>query len=204
MIKTWLAGSSNQVLNLLLFKIICRLQGNPICVNANLVQFCGSQKENDSNNQSSTNSNIECQVQSCPYEYVPASPVPCFCAAPLFVNYRLKSPGFSDFLPYRDRFHVGLASNLKLNVYQLDIYYFEWEVGPRLRMDLKIFPIFDNNSHFFNGTEVLRIRSKFTEWKITDSAVFGPYEILNFTLWGPYINGLSHGPYTTCFALETC
>ncbi|XP_057513201.1 probable LRR receptor-like serine/threonine-protein kinase At1g06840 [Actinidia eriantha] len=165
-----------------------RLQGNPICVNANLVQFCGSQKENDSNNQSSTNSNIECQVQSCPYEYVPASPVPCFCAAPLFVNYRLKSPGFSDFLPYRDRFHVSLASNLKLNVYQLDIYYFEWEVGPRLRMDLKIFPVFDNNSHFFNGTEVLRIRSKFTEWKITDSAVFGPYEILNFTLWGPYIN----------------
>ncbi|GFZ20006.1 leucine-rich repeat protein kinase family protein [Actinidia rufa] len=163
-----------------------RLQGNPICVNTNLVQFCGAQKEYVSNIQSSTNSTIECPVQSCPYEYVPASPLPCFCAAPLYIGYRLKSPGFSDFLSYRDPFQVYLTSGLKLNVYQLEIYSFTWEEGPRLWMDLKIFPVFDNTSHVFNRTEVLRIRSMFTGWKIPDSPVFGPYEVLDFTLWGPY------------------
>ncbi|KAL6967850.1 hypothetical protein U1Q18_033660 [Sarracenia purpurea var. burkii] len=164
-----------------------RLQGNPLCLNTNLVQFCGSQNENFTQAQSPTNYSGNCPVQACPYEYAPASPVPCFCAAPLHVQYRLKSPGFTDFLPYYSPFELYLTSGLKLNVYQLDIDSFIWQKGPRLMMNLKIFPVYiDNTSYVFNKTEVLRIRSLFTGWKIPDSEIFGPYELLSFPLWGPY------------------
>ncbi|XAR58822.1 Non-specific serine/threonine protein kinase [Bertholletia excelsa] len=168
--------------------VTVRLQGNPICLTMNLVQFCGSQSKYISHIQRSTNATKDCPAYSCPYEYVPASPVHCFCGAPLFVGYRLKSPGFSDFLPYTKQFERYLTSGLDLKIYQLDIYSFIWEEGPRLSMYLKIFPAFDNESHIFNKSEVLRIRSMFTGWKITDSDVFGPYEVLNFTLRSPYLD----------------
>uniref|UniRef100_A0A2N9F247 Protein kinase domain-containing protein n=1 Tax=Fagus sylvatica TaxID=28930 RepID=A0A2N9F247_FAGSY len=76
-----------------------RLQGNPYCLNSNLAPFCGSESEDKNNSQSSTNTTSVCLAQGCPppYEYSPTSPVACFCALPLFVGYRLKSPGFSDF-----------------------------------------------------------------------------------------------------------
>uniref|UniRef100_A0A5B7B4G6 non-specific serine/threonine protein kinase n=1 Tax=Davidia involucrata TaxID=16924 RepID=A0A5B7B4G6_DAVIN len=170
--------------------VTIRLQGNPICLNANSIQFCGSQNENVGNIQNSTNSTVICRAQSCPppYEYSPASTsVQCFCAAPLLVWYRLKSPGFSDFLPYIYQFEVYLTSGLNLNLYQLDIDLFIWQKGPRLKLYLKIFPVYiDNGLHVFNRTEVIRIRSMFTGWTIPDSEVFGPYELLNFTLLDPY------------------
>ncbi|KAF5954547.1 hypothetical protein HYC85_007403 [Camellia sinensis] len=170
--------------------VTVRLQGNPICLNTNLVQFCGSQNENDSNIQSSTNSNVACFVQSCPppYEYVPSSLVPCFCAVPLIVDYRLKSPGFSDFRPYTNLFEEYLTSRLELKAYQLDIATTPmWETGHRLGMYLKIFPVYiDNTHHLFNSSEVLRIRGLFTRWEIRDLKIFGPYEVLNFILLDPY------------------
>ncbi|KAF8364666.1 hypothetical protein HHK36_033346 [Tetracentron sinense] len=93
------------------------LQGNPVCSNANqlnIVQFCGSQSEDDFTTERSTNSSTDCPLQSCPlgnfYEYVPESPLSCFCAAPLLVGYRLKSPGFIDFLPYENQFEGYLTS----------------------------------------------------------------------------------------------
>lgn len=165
-----------------------RLQGNPICTNSNLVQFCGSQSEGFSRLVVSPNAS-ECRPQSCPrsYEYVPASPVPCFCAAPLLVGYRLKSPGFSDFRPYIYQFEVYLSSGLNLYLYQLDIGSPEWERGPRLRMNLKFFPAYTgNDSNLFNDSEIDRIQSFFTGWRIPDSKIFGPYELLNFTLLDPY------------------
>lgn len=170
--------------------VTVRLQGNPICSNTNLVQFCGPQNENKtvSHTPSATNSGDNCRVQSCPYEYSPNSPVPCFCAAPLIVGYRLKSPGFRDFVPYWVPFEVYLTTGLELNVFQLEIVSVFWEEGPRLRMDLKIFPVYVDNtsSYIFNGTEVQRIRSMFTGWLIPDSDIFGPYELIDFPLWGPY------------------
>ncbi|KAL7201297.1 hypothetical protein ACSBR1_033075 [Camellia fascicularis] len=80
--------------------VTVRLQGNPICSNTNLVQFCGPQNENKtvSHTPGATNSSDNCLVQSCPYEYAPNSQ--CFCTAPLIVGYRLKSPAFRDFEPY--------------------------------------------------------------------------------------------------------
>ncbi|CAL5374471.1 unnamed protein product [Camellia sinensis] len=119
--------------------VTVRLQGNPICLNTNLVLFCGPQNENEtvSHTPSATNSNDNCLVQSCPYEYAPNSP--CFCAAPLIVGYRLKSPGFRYFEPYWVPFEMYLTTGLKLNIFQLEIVSALWEEGPRLRMDLKIF-----------------------------------------------------------------
>ncbi|KAG5533873.1 hypothetical protein RHGRI_027914 [Rhododendron griersonianum] len=116
-----------------------QLQGNPICLNTNLVQFCGTQTQYISHIQSSENSNATCPVQSCPYEYAPSSPLSCFCAAPLLVGYRLKSLGFTDFRPYKYQFEVYLTNGLDLEIFQLYIDTFIWEEGPRLKMNLKFY-----------------------------------------------------------------
>ncbi|KAL0390338.1 UNVERIFIED_CONTAM: putative LRR receptor-like serine/threonine-protein kinase [Sesamum calycinum] len=120
------------------------LQGNPVCSASNLLQFCGPHEEDFSNTLNVTDLN-KCPPQACPppFQYAPPSPViSCFCAAPLLVGYRLKSPGFSDFLPYVDSFKEYLSSGLELNVSQLDIDSVAWQKGPRLRMYLKIFPAY--------------------------------------------------------------
>ncbi|XP_062171182.1 probable LRR receptor-like serine/threonine-protein kinase At1g06840 isoform X3 [Alnus glutinosa] len=173
------------------------LQGNPLCSNTNLEQFCGSESEDENYSQNSTNAIFNCPGCPPPYEYLPTSPVPCFCAAPLLVGYRLKSPGFIDFRPYRYAFENFLTSALELFPYQLYIDSFSWEEGPRLRMYLKIFPVFDENvknSHIFNGSEVWRIRKLFISWKIHDPDAFGPYEVLNFTLLDVYNDVITTPP----------
>ncbi|KAL0436630.1 UNVERIFIED_CONTAM: putative LRR receptor-like serine/threonine-protein kinase [Sesamum radiatum] len=165
------------------------LQGNPVCSASNLIQFCGPHEEDFSNTLNVTDLN-KCPPQSCPppFQYAPPSPViSCFCAAPLLVGYRLKSPGFSDFLPYVNSFKEYLSSGLELNVSQLDIDSVAWQKGPRLGMYLKIFPAYVNDSiRLFNRSEVIWIREMFSGWRIPDSEVFGPYEFLNFTLLDPY------------------
>ncbi|KAL5974845.1 hypothetical protein ACLOJK_031518 [Asimina triloba] len=172
------------------------LEGNPVCSNANrfnISQFCGSQNGAGVTTEGYANRSTTCPPYACPvddnFDYVPDSPEPCFCAAPLRVGYRLKSPGFSDFPPYKGLFEEYLTTGLKLDLYQLSIGSFIWEEGPRLRMYLKLFPLFGRNQTF-NKTEILRIRNMFTGWNIPDSDVFGPYELLNFTLLGPYTNVL--------------
>ncbi|KAF6142999.1 hypothetical protein GIB67_041067 [Kingdonia uniflora] len=172
--------------------VTIRLQDNPVCNAANqlsIVQFCGSQNGTLGEEDAPTESSAKCPPQSCPseyYEYVEESPISCFCAAPLLVGYRLKSPGFSNFLPYKDRFKVYLTTGLKLDLYQLSIVSLIWEEGPRLRMYLKLFPKFNNQSNIFNSTEIQRLRRMFVWWDIPDSSIFGPYELLYFTLVGPY------------------
>lgn len=136
-------------------------------------------------------SKMECRSQSCPmgYEYVPASPVPCFCAAPLRIGYRLKSPSFSYFPPYIRPFEVYLTSSLNFSLYQLYIDTYVWDKGPRLRMYLKLFPSVNSTpSNTFNESEVRRIRDIYASWSFRGSDFFGPYELLNFTLLGPYAN----------------
>ncbi|KAK1353128.1 putative LRR receptor-like serine/threonine-protein kinase [Heracleum sosnowskyi] len=165
------------------------LQGNPICSKSNVVQLCGSQSTDVFNTRSAITTMDTCPAQACPspYEYAPQSPVPCFCAAPLIIGYRLKSPGFSEFQPYYNPFVVYLTSGIKTKVYQLFIESFAWQNGPRLKMTLKIYPMYtDNNSHIFNRSEVMRIRGLFTRWKLPNSPIFGPYELLDFTLLEPY------------------
>ncbi|XP_031497054.1 probable LRR receptor-like serine/threonine-protein kinase At1g06840 [Nymphaea colorata] len=172
-----------------------RLQGNPLCSSANqlkVTQFCGPQPDDNMESSGGTsNSTNVCLVQSCPaqfYEYVPSSLVTCFCAAPIKVGYRLKSPGISVFPPYVSIFRIYLTSSLDLDLDQLNVYSFIWEEGPRLKMYLKLFPMIkdSHSNQTFNLSEILRLRDMFTSWAMKDSPVFGPYELLNFTLEGPY------------------
>ncbi|KVH94995.1 Leucine-rich repeat-containing protein [Cynara cardunculus var. scolymus] len=123
-----------------------RLQGNPICRNSSIQnkdQFCGPKDDGDYTRAISENA-TGCPIQACPtdnyFEYVPGSPVPCFCASPLRVGYRLKSPSFSFFAPYQEEFEMYVTSSLDLDFYQLFIETIRWEKGPRLRMYLKLFP----------------------------------------------------------------
>ncbi|KAF7825395.1 putative LRR receptor-like serine/threonine-protein kinase [Senna tora] len=170
--------------------ITLRLAGNPVCKNSNVQnigQYCGPVEQDADDN--STNSKDVCNRQSCPldgsYEYVPASPVPCFCAAPLRIGYRLKSPSFSYFPPYITPFELYVTQSLNLELYQLSIDSYAWEDGPRLRMYLKIFPL---NSSVFNTSEVQRIIGIFSSWEFPRTDFFGPYELMNVTLLGPYKN----------------
>lgn len=181
-----------------------RLAGNPVCSNANvpnISQFCLYLDQGDARLRNLTSS---CPVDACPaddnYEYIPSSPVSCYCASPLRIGYRLKSPSFSYFPPYVHLFEDYMTRSLNFDLYQLSIDTFSWETGgPRLRMYLKIFPTVNkNHSHMFNATEVQRIRDIFASWAFPHTDLFGPYELLNFTLQGPY----SNSKYFACFSLQ--
>lgn len=169
----------------------------------NIGQFCGTGNgANDEHVRALTNLNDTCPIGACPtdnnYEYVPASPTPCFCASPLRIGYRLKSPSFSYITPFIDEFEFYVTHALHLEPYQLFIDSCFWEEGPRLRMYLKLFPMVGNN-HTFNESEVLRIRDIFADWGFPGNDFFGPYELLNFTLLGPYSYRKYSSPNTWSF-----
>ncbi|XVF65976.1 hypothetical protein PTKIN_Ptkin09bG0293900 [Pterospermum kingtungense] len=176
--------------------VTIRLQGNPVCILANqlnIAQFCVILHGDDDfvPGRSSTNlSTNSCPPQSCPfsadYEYVTGSPVNCFCAAPFGVGYRLRSPTISDFRPYIDQFKMSMTSSLGLDFYQLQVDSFIWQRGPRLRMFLKFFPQYSNTTFEFNDSEIQRITDILVTFSIPSDDAFGPYEVLNFTLLGPY------------------
>jgi hypothetical protein len=107
--------------------------------------------------------------------------------APLIIDYRLRSPGFSYFLPYSKAFEEYLTSHLKLQANQIS-YTFEWQVGPRVFMILKIFPEYadKNSSLTFNSSEIQRIINMFTGWTIPNHDLFGPYDPMDLV---PYYNG---------------
>ncbi|OIW01382.1 hypothetical protein TanjilG_12922 [Lupinus angustifolius] len=124
--------------------VTLRLSGNPICINSNMQnigQYC--EPEEHVSVELTTNSTVVCPVQACPvdnfYEYAPSSPVPCFCAAPIRIGYRLKSPSFSYFPTYRTSFQSYITQSLNMDFYQLSIDSYSWEEGPRLNMYLKFF-----------------------------------------------------------------
>nr|QAS62436.1 LRR receptor-like serine/threonine-protein kinase [Sedum alfredii] len=164
------------------------LEGNPLCSASNFLKFCGPSSPVEDHIENYLNF-TECKQQSCPYPYEYAPATDCYCAAPLLIGYRLKSPGFSTFPPYRDNFQEYLSSGLTLKSNQLLLDSIRWEQGPRLRMQLKFFPIYNALSttpNLFNTSELLRIIRNFTAWAIPDSDIFGPYELLNITLLSPY------------------
>ncbi|CAM0954970.1 unnamed protein product [Alopecurus aequalis] len=174
------------------------LNGNPVCGNSSgtsIDGFCQPQSINQQTPKQIQGTSLTCSP--CPtdknYEYNPSSPIPCFCAVPLGVGLRLKSPGITDFYPYEDAFGVDITSLLKLFPYQLHIDNYIWEVGPRLNMQLKLFP---SNTSLFNISEVVQLRHALAGWEITLLDMFGPYELLNFTLGSyadEYPNAASSG-----------
>ncbi|KAL1816862.1 hypothetical protein ACET3Z_019436 [Daucus carota] len=172
--------------------VTLRLEGNPICPNSSLSDSCTSFIANDTSFQSPGIIPDDCPGCPSPYEYAQGSPVRCFCAAPLIFGYRLKSPGFIDFQPYFNPFGEYLTSGLQIKSFQLNVESYEWQKGPRLGMSLKIYPVYTgNNSNTFNRSEVSRILDMFTRWNIPDSDIFGPYELIYFTLLEPYKDVIS-------------
>ncbi|KGN54727.2 probable LRR receptor-like serine/threonine-protein kinase At1g06840 isoform X2 [Cucumis sativus] len=177
-----ISGSTNPPANVTL-----RLGGNPICKilsGQNTDKFCKSKNVEDGLHRSSRSSSKTCPVSSCPtdsfFELVPDTPDPCFCASPLGIGYRLKSPSFSYFPPYVNSFEAYLSKELSLVKHQLLIDSYDWE-GSRLRMYLKIFPSFDSGTHKLDVNETFLITEQFMSWSFTRNNVFGPYELLNFT-----------------------
>ena len=157
-----------------------RLSGNPICTSPNqlnITQYCQSVPVIVPDGSASNATVCPPCSTDLPFENILMSPIRCICAIPLYVDYRLKSPGFWDFVPYEGQFQQYLSSGLSLSSYQLEVSQFMWEEVPRVMMNLKLFP---NNTAYFNKSEVLRLRGMFTGWLIPDSDIFGPYELLNF------------------------
>uniref|UniRef100_A0A803MI52 non-specific serine/threonine protein kinase n=1 Tax=Chenopodium quinoa TaxID=63459 RepID=A0A803MI52_CHEQI len=169
--------------------VTLRLRGNPVCNRANLQNihlFCDS--DGGGNGTYDGRTTPTACYNTCPveqyFEPVPEAPE-CFCAAPIRIGYRLKSPSFTYFPPYKFSFESYITHNLKIHHYQLLIDSYAWEEGPRLRMYLKLFPVLGSN-HTFNESEIYHIRHIYTTWNFSGSDIFGPYELLNFTLLGPY------------------
>ena len=69
-------------------------------------------------------------------------------------------------------------------------------------MQLKFFPVYDaeNSTHVFNRSEIQRIFDMFTSWEIKNFDIFGPYEIISFSLLCFYKDGLSQNPYLIYFS----
>ncbi|MED6196106.1 hypothetical protein PIB30_044166 [Stylosanthes scabra] len=163
--------------------VTLQLGGNPLCSNNSYSKFCGSQNVNGGNGSSGFN----CPGEPCSYPYEYSSD--CVCAAPLYVDYRLKSPGFeSDFPAFMSNFQTYFTNGLNIETNQLYINDYHWEEGPRLRMNLKVFPstVDNTTNQKFNDSEYSRIRSKLTGWNVSDSDLFGPYELMNLP---PYTQG---------------
>ncbi|KAL5202544.1 hypothetical protein ABZP36_013496 [Zizania latifolia] len=162
------------------------LYGNPVCKSSSgslISDLCQSRSINQ---QTSKQKQGTTCGGGCPYEYNPSFPGECFCVVPLGVGLRLKSPGITDFRPYESDLKIYITSVLQLLHYQLYIESYIWEVGPRLNMQLKIFP----SDTRFNKSEVVRLRHALAAWEITLLDVFGPYELLYFT-FGSYESDLA-------------
>ncbi|KOM28135.1 hypothetical protein LR48_Vigan503s001000 [Vigna angularis] len=173
--------------------VTLRLYGNKVCDNSNIEnigQYCGpgGDEEHEVVRNPENASNVcpfqDCQVDNSYELYVPSFPIPCYCAAPLIIGYRLKSPSFSYFAPYFSMFVLYITDSLSLERYQLSIS--AWEDGNRITMYLKLFPSYDSYLNMFNESEVSRIKTTFTSWGFPPNHFFGPYELLSFTLVGPY------------------
>ncbi|CAE6201540.1 unnamed protein product [Arabidopsis arenosa] len=193
--------------------VTVKLNGNPVCANVNagkLADLCGvSTLEVESPATSSeTTTTGDCKRQSCPvsenYDYVIGAPVACFCAAPLGIELRLRSPSFSDFRPYKVSYMLDVASpkNLGINAYQISIETFAWQSGPRLSMNMKIFPEYSELNSKFNTTEVQRIVDFFATFSLDTDDSLGPYEIISInagayrdvvTIKFPEKSGMSKG-----------
>ncbi|KAJ7528190.1 hypothetical protein O6H91_16G088600 [Diphasiastrum complanatum] len=180
-----LSTASNPSYNLWLY-------GNPICQNPlpEIFLVCAPNNFTTLSVADTTNAPVSsCQSQTCSPgvdELVPGLATQqglCRCASPIQVDYRLKSPGFTFFEPYKQEFNTYISGGLNLTLVQVDVANYSWEPGPRLRIHLKLFPVVaDQSIRMFNLSEMRRLYQTFTGWKIPDNLDFGPYEVLGFTL----------------------
>ncbi|KAH7435752.1 hypothetical protein KP509_06G078200 [Ceratopteris richardii] len=186
-----------------LSNVTLRLYGNPVCndnsLGGNICNEYNGSILNLSLPNTATSPSLECSSEltcdpSRNFELVYGLSLlygECHCAYPLNIGYRLKSPGFAIFPPYEDGFQVHLSSGLNLSVYQVNVSSYNWEPGPRLSMNIKLFP--NNTTNEFTEAEVDHLFNTFTSWIIPDNYTFGPYELLFFNKDFPYNGTLSPG-----------
>jgi Leucine-rich repeat (LRR) protein len=176
--------------------IILWLDGNPVCSQVRIYdisKLCSTENGSEDACGSSNNNNTTCSLHSCSSRYYgPNSNSHCF-SAPVEVGYRLKSPSFSFFSPYIKMFGEYLTSELNLDLHQLSIVSYSWSPGPRLDMNLKIFPPKDSSGRELNESTILQIQNKFTAWQFTKNDILGPYEYLSLTTYNDHESGLSKG-----------
>ncbi|KAI4302628.1 hypothetical protein MLD38_038350 [Melastoma candidum] len=166
------------------------LQGNPVCRKQNIqniAAYCEAISEVPAPPPPApVYPDVTCLSQSCPggYQYVSGAPRPCYCAAPLGVVMRLRSPSISYFPPYQDMFVSYISSNLNLDSYQVAVVpNYIWERGPRLRMIVDFFPQYGDNSGGggkFNPAEARRIVDGIATFVLPTNDTFGPYDLINF------------------------
>jgi hypothetical protein len=94
---------------------------------------------------------------------------------PIVVGFQLKSPSFLFFDAFSEAFLSWLTAGLGLSLSQVSIQDAQW-VGPRLQMTLLLLP----EVGVFNVTEFDYLYAIFSQWKIVDNPVLGPYELLSF------------------------
>ncbi|CAM6089471.1 unnamed protein product [Calypogeia fissa] len=161
---------------------------NPLCVPTNVDGFLGG------NYGPNTPANSQCSACNSPYVLVPSTDSnQCRCAAPITVKYRLKSPSIVVFDLYEEAFQIYIASGLNLSEAQVEIQDYQYEPGPRIAITILLFP----TGPTFDDATLNALYSDFANWKIPDSSVFGPYELLQFippgTTGGGGPSGLSGG-----------
>jgi serine/threonine protein kinase/Leucine-rich repeat (LRR) protein len=146
------------------------------------VRFAGNPAICDPNVQSITNP--ICIPNNDPVSFTYDSVVPleippntCTSCRYITVGYRLKSPGFSVFDLYSQQFLAYLSTGLSLSQHQVVLQDYMWQQGPRLAMNIRLYPVGNNT---FNETEFDRLYQLFSQWLIPDSSVFGPYELVSF------------------------
>ncbi len=144
---------------------------NPICV----PQEYSSLIEDDITNVTAVDSsNCSCTPPDVPGPFL-GSNSPCNCVQPIIVGFQLKSPSFLLFDAFSEAFLSWLTAGLDLSLSQVSIQDAQW-VGPRLQMTLLLLP----EVGVFNVTEFNRLYGIFSQWKILDNPVLGPYELLFF------------------------
>ncbi|KAL9428569.1 hypothetical protein AB3S75_030539 [Citrus x aurantiifolia] len=103
---------------------------------------------------------------------------PYFSTVTPGVELRLRSPSISSFLLYINNYHVYIISSIGLALYQLAIRSFMWQKGPKLRLYLKFFPQYSNNStNTFNTSEMQQIMDILATFYPPLNDIFGPFKL---------------------------
>ncbi|MCO5563244.1 hypothetical protein L7F22_016881 [Adiantum nelumboides] len=178
--------------------VTLRLSGNPLCsMSQNFSAYC--------TNSSRVGANVSIPLPTVPLpfgcsddtcdksrnqelNYGLVDQNICQCAYPLSVGYRLKSPSFAIFQPYQNALQNYLGLRLNLSDPQVNVSDYSWEPGPRLSVNLKLFP--SKGSGQFNSSEVTRLYNQFATFNIPGNRTFGPHEVLYFLMEFPYNGSL--------------
>lgn len=164
---------------------LSRLDGNPVCdpngilKPSLIIEFCIL--NNQTVTDSTTNGVPSCTKCDSPNMSVQDPSGKCRCAQPIQLDLRLKSPSFSFFDQFRAQFLNLVMSRLNLTASQVQLQSWNWEAGPRLHIQLFLFP----TNSTFDPSEYQNLFNTIANWDLSAGeawslSVLGPYELLVF------------------------